>query len=400
MSRKQIAMPWKEQTIMEQKIEFICEWRTQKYSLTELCRSFGISRPTAYKIIHRFEECGIEGLKEKSKNPRKHPNKTKESVEQRIIELKEKHNLWGAKKIRKLLFNDCYEKDIPSVVTVHNILSRHGLVKAPKQLRRVKPVFQIFDPKKCNEVWSADYKGKFLMGNKVYCHPLTIADSKSRFLFTAKGHYHENLRAAKSEFTKVFRKYGIPKQLHTDNGSPFGSVAAIQRFTRLSYWFIDLGIIPVFSDPAHPEQNGRHERMHRDLKASCAKPAAYDLKAQQRRLNRFVEEYNHVRPHEALGMETPGSVHDFSARPFPERIPGYDYDSEMKVLKVTQNGAMRWGAYRWVYLTASLKGKYVGVLEMGNGIWRVHYRNVFLGFFDERNVRDKQISIRLSQNLV
>jgi len=241
-------MPWKETTTMDQKIEFICEWRTGKYTITELCKAFEISRPTAYKLIYRLENYGIEGFKNMSKSPRNHPNKTKDSVEQKIIELKEKHNLWGAKKIRKLLFNDCYAEDIPSVVTVHNILSRHGLVKPQKRCRRVKPVYPIFDPKECNEVWSADYKGKFYMGNKKYCHPLTIADSKSRFLFTAKGHYRENYKEAKAEFTKVFRKYGIPKQIHTDNGSPFGSVAAIQRYTRLSYWFIDLGILPVFQN--------------------------------------------------------------------------------------------------------------------------------------------------------
>ena len=393
-------MPWKETTTMDQKIEFICEWRTGKYTITELCKAFEISRPTAYKLIYRLENYGIEGFKNMSKSPRSHPNKTKDSVEQKIIELKEKHNLWGAKKIRKLLFNDCCAEDIPSVVTVHNILSRHGFVKPQKRCRRVKPVYPIFDPKECNEVWSADYKGKFYMGNKKYCHPLTIADSKSRFLFTAKGHYRENYKEAKAEFTRVFRKYGIPKQIHTDNGSPFGSVAAIQRYTRLSYWFIDLGILPVFSDPAHPEQNGRHERMHRDLKASCASPSSFDMKAQQRKLNHFVSEYNQVRPHEALEMETPASVHKFSTRPFPEKIPEYEYDSDMQVMKVTQNGSIRWRTYYWIYLTASLKGKYVGVLEMGNGIWRVFYRNVFLGFFDEKNIRKKQVSIRLSQNLL
>lgn len=393
-------MPWKETTTMDQKIEFICEWRTGKYTITELCKAFEISRPTAYKLIHRLETYGIEGFKDMSKSPNNHPNKTKDSVEQKIIELKEKHKLWGAKKIRKLLFNDCDEEDIPSIVTVHNILSRHGFVKQQKRCRRVKPVYPIFDPKECNEVWSADYKGKFYMGNKKYCHPLTIADSKSRFLFTAKGHYRENYKEAKAEFTKVFRKYGIPKQIHTDNGSPFGAVAAIQRYTRLSYWFIDLGILPVFSDPAHPEQNGRHERMHRDLKASCASPSSFDMKAQQRKLNHFVREYNQVRPHEALGMETPVSVHKFSTRPFPEKITEYEYDSDMQIMKVTQNGSIRWKTYYWIYLTASLKGKYVGVQEMGNGIWRVYYRNVFLGFFDEKNIRKKQVSIRLSQNLV
>ena len=241
-------------------------------------------------------------------------------------------------------------------------------------MRRVKPVYPIFDPEHCNEVWSADYKEKFLMGNKIYCHPLTIADSKSRFLFTAKGHYHENLKSAKAEFTKVFRTFGKPKQIHTDNGSPFGSVRTIQRFTQLSYWFIELGISPVFSDTAHPEQNGRHERMHRDLKAACAKPSAYDLKAQQRRLNHFVKEYNNIRPHEALNTKTPADMHDFSKRPFLERIPDFHYDTKYKVLKVTQNGSIRWKLYYWVYVTASLMGKYVGVQK---------WETVFGGYFIE-----------------
>ncbi|WP_062055971.1 helix-turn-helix domain-containing protein [Aquimarina longa] len=232
-------MPWKKTTTMEQKIEFICEWLTGKYAITELCKSFEISRPTAYKLIDRFENQGFEGLKEQSKAPCKHPNATDQKIIDSILKLKEKHKLWGAKKIRILLFKEFTKEQIPSVVTVHNILRKNGLVSPQKRMRRVKPTYPIFDPQSCNEVWSADYKGKFLMGNKIYCHPLTIADSKSRFLFTAKGHYKETLKAAKAEFTKVFR-YGIPKQMHTDNGSPFGSVRAIQRFTQLSYWFIEL----------------------------------------------------------------------------------------------------------------------------------------------------------------
>lgn len=191
------------------------------------------------------------------------------------------------------------------------------------------------------------------------------------------------MKSAKTEFTKVFRKYGLPKQIHTDNGSPFGSVRAIQRFTQLSYLFIELGITSVFSNPAHPEQNRRHERMHRDLKAACAKPSAFDMKAQQRRLNRFVKEYNHIRPHEALKMKTPGITHDFSTRPFPERIVRFDYNPKFKILlKVTQNGSVRWASYYWVYVSAALKGKYIGIQHIGNGIWKVFYRNVFLGFFN------------------
>ena len=179
-------MTWKVKTKMEQKVEFIHEWLTGKYTITELCRSFGISRPTAYKLIARYESNGISGLIELKKAPINHPNRTNQKVEQSILELKDKHKLWGAKKIRILLFKHHPEELIPSVVTVHNILSKNGLVTPQKRTRRVKHVYPIFDPKHCNEVWSADYKGKFLMGNKIYCHPLTIADSKSRFLFTAK----------------------------------------------------------------------------------------------------------------------------------------------------------------------------------------------------------------------
>ena len=393
-------MPWKTTTTMEQKIEFICEWRTGKYTITELCRSFEISRPTAYKLINRFEKQGFEGLKKQSRAPSNHPNATKENIVESILNLKAEYKLWGAKKIRELLFKQFTKQEVPSVVTVHNILKKNGLVCPQKRMRRVKPTNPIFDPKSCNEVWSADYKGKFLMGNKIYCHPLTIADSKSRFLFTAKGHYKENLKSAKAEFKRVFRIYGIPRQLHTDNGSPFASVRAIQRFTQLSYWFIELGITPVFSDPGQPQQNGRHERMHRDLKAACVKPAAYDLKAQQRRLNHFVKQYNNIRPHEALDMKTPADMHDFSSRPFPEKIPDFQYDSKYKILKVTMSGAIRWKSYYWVYVSAALKGKYVAIEDIGNGIWRVFFRNVFLGFFDQRNLRNKQESTRLETNLV
>lgn len=393
-------MPWKNTTTMEQKIEFICEWRTNKYTVTELCQAFEISRPTAYKLIDRYEKQGIEGLKEQSKKPINHPNRTPEYVEKNILSLKEKYSKWGAKKIHRLLFNHCSPDDIPSVVTVHNILLKNGMVCPQKRLRRVKPVYPIFDPKKCNEVWSADYKGKFLMGNRKYCHPLTVADSKSRYIFTAKAHYAETFKAAKMEFIKVFNQYGLPHQIHTDNGGPFGAVSAIQRFTRLSYWFIDLGILPVFSDPAHPEQNGRHERMHRDLKAACALPSAYDLKSQQRKLNQFVKEYNHIRPHEALGMETPAKIHQFSNRSFPYRIPKYDYPTHMKVKNVLANGYIRWKSLYWVYMTRGLIGKQVAAEEQGNGIWKVYYRNVFLGYFNEKDIREKNRNTRLSTILV
>jgi transposase InsO family protein len=393
-------MPWKDTSTMEQKVEFICEWLSGSYTISELCRFYGISRPSAYLLIGRYEKLGIEGLLDKSKAPGNHPNKTKKEVEDRILSLKKQHKRWGAKKIYKLLFNFFTENEIPSVVTIHNILFRHGLVCPQRRIRRVKPVYPIFDPKECNEVWSADYKGKFKMGNMKYCHPLTIADSKSRFLFTAKAHESENFHSVKAEFTRVFRKFGMPKQIHTDNGSPFSSISSIQRFSRLSIWFIDLGILPVFSDPAHPEQNGRHERMHRELKADCAKPSGYDIKSQQRKLDKFVHEYDYIRPHEALNMETPASMHTRSTIPFPDRIKEYQYPAHMRVVNVTKSGSIRWKSYYWIYLSRVLIGKKAGIEEIGNGIWKVFYRDVFLGYFNENDLRKKQQSTRLSPNLV
>lgn len=393
-------MPWKNTTTMDQKIEFICEWRSGKYTILELCNAFKISRPTAYKLIHRFETLGLEGLRQQSKAPLNHPNRTPQNVEEKILLLKGKYSRWGAKKIRQLLFKDFTQEQVPSVVTVHNILARHGLVCPQKRLRRVKPVFPIFDPQECNEVWSADYKGKFLMGNKIYCHPLTISDSKSRFLFTAKAHYKEDFKSAQKEFKRIFRKYGMPQQIHTDNGVPFGSIRSIQRYSRLSYWFIELGIQPVFSDPAHPEQNGRHERMHRDLKAACAKPSSFDMRTQQRSLNKFTHEYNFIRPHEALDMDTPANVHQISRREFPEIIQPFEYDTHLKILNVTQNGSVRWKSFFWVYISSSLAGKQIAAEEIGNNVWKVYYRDMFLGYFNENNLRNKQSSTRLSNNLV
>ncbi|RPH26709.1 MAG: helix-turn-helix domain-containing protein, partial [Bacteroidales bacterium] len=200
-------MAWKNNTTMDQKVEFICEWMSERYTLTELCEFYEISRPTGYQLIRRYEQHGIKGLTEQSRAPFHHPNSTQPEVVDKILNLKEAHTRWGAKKLRALLYNDFSDEEIPSVLTVHNILKKNGLVYPQKRRRRVKPVYPIFDPQECNQVWSADYKGKFRMRNSQYCHPLTIADSRSRFLFTARAHLHEDYESVKGEFTRVFRKY-------------------------------------------------------------------------------------------------------------------------------------------------------------------------------------------------
>ncbi len=305
---------------MQEKLAMIAEWRSGRYSITELCRRFEISRPTAYKYIKRYEEKGNEELKDRDRRSIHHPNQTPPQIEAMVIKYRNAHPRWGGEKIWKLLHTDFSEVLIPSISTVNRILKRNGLVRPKKRRRRVKPVYPIFDPHCCNEVWSADFKGKFKMGNKKYCHPLTIADSYSRFAFAAKGMYGERYKPTRFEFRRVFREFGLPRQIHTDNGRPFGAVQAIQRLTRLAVWFIELGIEPVYSDPAHPEQNGRHERMHRDLKGEATRPPGYNLRTQQKKLNAFVHEYNNIRPHKALELETQGSLHEYSERPNKEKI--------------------------------------------------------------------------------
>jgi hypothetical protein len=228
----------------------------------------------------------------------------------------------------------------------------------------------------------------------------TICDSYSRYLFTSKGHYYPTYKAVKEEFKRVFKAYGMPVYMHTDNGVPFGSMQSIQRYSQLSYWLIDLGIYPLFSDPGCPQQNGRHERMHRDLKAYCTQPVSSTLTKQQAVMDRFVGEYNEVRPHEALKMETPGSIHERSSRSYPEKIVAYDYPWSFRKLKVTKNGAIRWGAYNWVYISRGAIKKYVGLEELENGIWKVYYRDVVLGYFDESKIESKEQHLKLSKTIV
>ena len=396
--QKEEVMTWKETTSMEQKIEFISEWSSGIYTISELCREFNISRPTAYKYIDRYKQDGLKGLLEKPRSPLTHPNKIPKHIENEIIKIRKAHIRWGGEKIWKILHTTNSESEIPSISTVNRVLKRNGLVVPKKRMRRVKPVFPIFNPQKCNEVWSADFKGKFRLGNKDYCHPLTIADSYSRYVFTAKGMYGEKFEPTRNEFRRVFREFGLPLQIHTDNGKPFGCTLAIQRLTRLAVWFIELGIEPVYSDPAHPEQNGRHERMHRDLKAEATRPPGFNLRVQQRKLNSFVHEYNHIRPHQALDLETPASVHRYSKRQYPEKIREWVYPKEFQVRRVCRNGALRWRSTKWVMISTTLIEKDVGLEELGDGLWRVFFRDKMLGYFDEKTLRIQDERGRIKRN--
>ncbi len=394
-------MSWTNTNPMEEKIKFIRAWQSGQYTVSDLCNAHNISRTTGHRLIRKFNQEGEKCFFEKSKGPKNIPNKTNPKIEKAIIKLRKKHKLWGARKLMKLLEKKFNLNQIPSETTVNAILKRNGFVKARKRRpHKIEKLNPKFDPSNCNEIWSADYKGKFRLGNKRYCHPLTICDSKSRFLFTSKGHYNPTYKAVKEEFTRVFKKYGLPLFMHTDNGTPFGSIQAIQRFSKLSYWLIDLGIHPIFSDPGCPQQNGRHERMHKDLKAFCANPPLSTLRKQQTLMDNFVKEYNEIRPHESLDMFTPKQIHQTSNRKFPKKIPDYDYPYDFKKLKVSKNGTLRWGAYQWVYISRGAVQKIIGIQEIGNGIWKVFYRNVFLGYFDEKLINRKEQYLKLSKIIV
>ena len=391
-------MSWIQKSVKMEKERFIKLWQSKKYTFGSLCESFDISRTTGYNLINKYELIGNECFNIQSKIPNNIPHKTPLKIEDSIIKLRNKYPLWGARKIKKLLERDYCENEIPSETTISAILKRNGLItKRRRRKTKEGKLNPVFDPKQCNEIWSSDYKGKFKIGNGRYCNPLTICDSKSRKILGITCHYHATYKSVRQAYTKAFRKYGQPQYMHTDNGSPFGSIQAIRRFSKLCYWLIDHDILPVFSDPGCPQQNGRHERMHKDLKAFCKTRIENTLSKQQLVMNDFTKEYNQIRPHEALNMATPKSVHMYSKKVYKEKIKEYRYPIEFKVQKVTKSGAMRWGAYHWVFISSATIGKYLGVLEIGNGIFNVYYRHVLLGSFDEKQFVKKQQYVNLTR---
>ncbi len=366
-----------------QKQKFIDLFETGKFTKTELCSHFGITRPTGDAIIKRFHEEGYEALNERTRRPHTYPNQTSKSIEEALVEKRTQFH-WGARKLLVLVQRDMPDAELPSETTVNHILHKHGLIAARRKPRRhVENRKPKFDPDKPNEIWSADFKGKFRMGNAEYCNPLTIADSYSRFLLAINGLERADSEHSKYIFEKTFREYGIPEFLHTDNGSPFGNTQSLRRMTMLSVWLMDLGITPVYSDPASPSQNGRHERMHRDLKREATRPPGNSYRSQQHLFNVFRERYNTIRPHEALGMKTPSEVHRVSERQYPRTIREWEYGPEMAMKMVTVNGAIRWKKQGFVMISSALGGRYIGMEEVETGLWALWYRHVPLGYFDE-----------------
>jgi transposase InsO family protein len=373
---------------MEEKASFILEWESGEHTFTALCRSFGISRTLGYRYILRYLLRGVAGLREQSRAPRRVWNRTAPEIERAIVQMRRKWTRIGPLKIYQLL-TERYRgrRKLPSVSTIALVLKRYGLVKKRRRVRRIRAVHPIFEAKGPNEIWSVDFKGKFRMGDGRYCYPLTVMDAYSRNVLAVVGMLKPTFEATKAVFEALFKRYGLPKQIHSDNGEPFASGVSLSRLTRLAVWFMDLGIQPVYSDPAHPEQNGSHERMHEELKAEATKPAAYNLAQQQRKFDAFRRFYNEQRPHQALGQRRPKEFYRRSPRRFPSTMKRWTYPQGMCTKYVCRNGAIRWGAGKWVVVSTTLIEKYVGLEEIVKGKWRVYYRDTLLGYLDERELR-------------
>jgi transposase InsO family protein len=371
---------------MDQKTQFIADYLRETFSFTELCARYGVSRETGYRLVERYLEQGPAGLQERSRRPHTSPNETAAHIVEALLELRRRHPRWGAKKLLPLLEKRHRSWELPARTTVFEILNRHGMVPKKRRRRAIghpgRPTSRVLAP---NDLWCADFKGEFKTGDGIYCYPLTATDDHSRYLLGCQGLLSTRVAGAKPVFTRLFKEYGLPKRIRTDNGVPFATTA-LGRLSTLSVWWIRLGILPELIEPSSPQQNGRHERMHRTLKAEATRPPSANLQAQQVRFNRFRREYNHERPHEALDQETPASCYRPSGRALPPHLPLLEYPGHFEVRLVSRNSGIRWKK-QWVCVTHTLAGEHVGLEEVGDGLWDVYFGPLKLGRMDERILR-------------
>jgi transposase InsO family protein len=371
---------------MDQKTQFIADYLREVLSVTELCDLYGISRKTAYKIIDRYLRQGPAGLEERSRRPHNSPNHTPQEIEQALLEARRRHPSWGGKKLLTIVHRRHPRWDLPHRSTVCEILSRNGMVPKKRRRRHIghpgKPTSSILAP---NDLWSADFKGQFKTGNGLYCYPLTVTDNYSRYLLVCQALSSTAVDEARPVFTRLFKEYGLPRRIRTDNGVPFAT-STLARLSKLSAWWVRLGVMPEFIEPGKPQQNGRHERMHLTLKNETTHPPAGSLAAQQRKFNVFVEEFNNDRPHEALDQQTPASCYQPSRREMPNKLPPLVYPDRFEVRYVSANGGIRWNR-DWVNVSTVCIGEYVGLEEIDNGIWNVYFGPLKLGRLNERLMR-------------
>lgn len=379
-------MPWKQIDPMDERIRFVIAADHGLLSMTELCERHGISRKTGYKWYRRYQAEGQGCLLPRSHVPRTCPHRTPAAVEARIVAVRRARPTWGPRKILHYLTRTEPEFPLPAESTAGDILVRHSLVRPRKRRRRVPhPTAASLNVSAPNQVWSADFKGQFRLLDSIYCYPLTVSDAHSRYLLACDGLRSIRHKGVRPVFARIFSDYGLPDAIRTDNGHPFASQGVL-GLTLLSAWWIKLGIRHQRIAPGQPQQNGRHERMHRTLKQETALPPKADMNAQQVCFDAFINDYNSVRPHQSLDGDVPASHYKPSVRQMPRRIPKPDYPQHAQVRKVSSKGTIKLHSKNF-FISLALSGEYLALEEVDYGIWTVNFYNTLITRFDEHNYK-------------
>lgn len=378
-------MSWKKTAIKDEKIMFIGDWLKQEFSFTELCHRYAISRPTGYKLVERYIQEGEAAVEERSHARHSHPNATTPDTIRLLLDLKSRYLSWGPLKIKDQFQKIYPEAPCPAASTIGDILKKHGLVKSRKHRRKVPSYLHPFAHcDQPNRVWSADFKGQFRLKDQSYLYPLTLSDNFSRFLLLCQGLSSPNGQSTLMWFTRAFEEYGLPDVIRTDNGYPFAGTA-VGGLSALSVWWLKLGIMPERIAKGRPDQNGRHERMHRTLKeATIHHPKT--KKQQQEAFDQFKDEYNFERPHQALGMKTPGECYEKSINPFPSQIPEIVYPDDYLIRKVRTNGEVKWHGKQY-FVSELLRGEPIGLELIDEQRAIVYFSKLKLGIIDARKSR-------------
>lgn len=373
-------MPWKECSVMDERLRFVAQLLDGE-PMAQLCRAFGISRKTGYKIFTRYKEHGLEALTDRSRRPVRYANQLPPQVESLIVSLKRDKPHWGARKIRELLVRRLAgDVRIPAKSTIHAVLHRHGLVKEAGRPRHRATGTPLSTGAAPNDLWCADFKGEFKLGNGQYCYPLTVTDHASRSLLLCEALESTREDWAITAFEQLFQERGLPEAIRSDNGVPFASPNALFNLSQLSVWWLRLGIAIERIKPGQPQQNGRHERMHLTLKQEATRPPGLNSLQQQARFDAFQQEFNTERPHEALAMKCPAEVYSASTRPY-DGLPDVSYPFHDRDVLVTACGRICLHR-KTVNISTVLAGQRLGIKEVDDGIWIVSFMRYDLGFID------------------
>lgn len=373
-------MPWRECSVMEERLRFVARL-LEGEGMSAVCRDFGISRKTGYKIFNRYKEEGLYALTDRSRRPVRYANQLPEPVERLILSLKRDKPHWGARKIRELLIRKLAgDVRVPAKSTVHAVLDRHGLVKRGRARRHRAEGTPLSAGATPNDLWCADFKGEFRLGNRQYCYPLTVSDHASRYLLLCEALESTREGPVLAAFQRLFAERGLPAAIRSDNGLPFASPNGLYNLSRLSVWWLRLGIAIERIKPASPHENGRHERMHLTLKRETTRPPGMNGLQQQARFDAFLEEFNTERPHEALAMRLPAEVYAPSPRPYAG-LPELDYPFHDRDVLVTACGRICMHRKK-INISTVLAGHRLGIKEVDDGIWLVSFMRYDLGYID------------------